>query len=142
MIKIMIISAIVSFVISFSMMKFQIKMLTKWMDDFYDKQKDRMVSSMTEKANLSERRLNLLQERNLEKISLDIPPVVVFEGEEWNVGTIDHHENTVNIFRNTSIKRKEYTYYDIETKTVNASELYKADTRCMPLKKLDDFMDV
>lgn len=139
MIKIMIISAIVSFVISFSMMKFQMKMLTKWMDDFYDKQKDRMVSSMTEKANLSERRLNLLQERNLEKISLDIPPVVVFEGEEWNVGTIDHHENTVNIFRNTSIKRKEYTYYDIETKTVNASELYKADTRCMPLKKLDDF---
>ena len=74
-----------------------------------------------------------------EKISLDIPPVVVFEGEEWNVGTIDHHENTVNIFRNTSIERKEYTYYDIETKTVNASELYKADTKCMPLKKLDDF---
>lgn len=72
----------------------------------------------------------------MEKISLDITPVVIFEGEEWNVGTVDHHESMVNIFRNTRRERKEYTYYDIEIKTVNASELYKADTRCMVLKDL------
>ena len=75
----------------------------------------------------------------MEKISLDIPPVVVFEDENWNVGKVNHLNSSVDIWRNLKVKVGDYEYYDIETRTVGATELYKADTTCMAVHKMKDF---
>ncbi|WP_373712103.1 hypothetical protein [Jeotgalibaca porci] len=40
MLKIIILSALVSFIVSFSMMKFQMKMLEKWVADFFEEELD------------------------------------------------------------------------------------------------------
>lgn len=74
-----------------------------------------------------------------EKIMLDVPPVVVYNGENWSVGKVNHMDSSVDIWRNVKVKTKGYEYYDIATKKVSASDLYKADTRCMPLHDLGNF---
>lgn len=67
----------------------------------------------------------------MNKIKLDIPPVVVFEGENWNVGNVDWIEQRVSIWRQVvTDKGNNVEHWDIEGKTVSSNDLYKADTDC------------
>lgn len=75
----------------------------------------------------------------MEKISLGITPVVVFEGENWNVQKANHLSGDVDIMRNIVVVRGKHSFYDIETKTVHASELYKSNSMSMPIKTIKEW---
>lgn len=62
-----------------------------------------------------------------EKVLLDVPPIVEYAGENWNVGKVNHMDSSLKIWRYVKVIRGKHEFYDTEDRIIHASDAYKTD---------------
>lgn len=62
-----------------------------------------------------------------EKILLDVPSIVEYEGENWNVGKVDHMDNTLKIWRCVTTVIGNDEIWSTEERIIDAGDAYKTD---------------
>lgn len=62
-----------------------------------------------------------------EKVLLDIPPIVEYEGENWNVGKVNHMDSTLKLWRFITVVRGDHEIWNVEERIVDVGDAYKTD---------------
>lgn len=62
-----------------------------------------------------------------EKVLLDVPSVVEYAGENWNVGKVNHSDNTLIIWRCATTIKGEHEIWSTEDRIIDASDAYKTN---------------